>query len=92
MAANEHPDPQLYQRTRDTLGKVIKKPPLNDKLLSRPPFKYLRDIILEVIKHFSHFNSCVAPRLPIIFYSVAALCSRSTELLTYLKDCTQGKS
>ncbi len=54
MAANEHPDPQLYQRTRDTLGKVIKKPPLNDKLLSRPPFKYLRDIILEVIKHFSH--------------------------------------
>ena len=46
--ASEQPDPQIYQRTRDTLGKVIKKPSLNDKLLSRPPFKYLRDIILEV--------------------------------------------
>ena len=41
-------DGATLQRTRDTLGKIIKKPPLTDKLLSRPPFRYLHDIITEV--------------------------------------------
>jgi len=41
-------DPAVIQRTKDTLGKVIKKPPLTDKLLNRPPFRYLHDIISEV--------------------------------------------
>ena len=41
-------DPSTLQRTRETLGKIIKKPPLTDKLLSRPPFRYLHDIITEV--------------------------------------------
>ena len=41
-------DSAVIQRTKDTLGKVIKKPPLTDKLLNRPPFRYLHDIISEV--------------------------------------------
>lgn len=43
-------DQSTLQRTRDTLGKIIKKPALTDKLLSRPPFRYLHDIITEVVE------------------------------------------
>ncbi|GCC36951.1 hypothetical protein chiPu_0015451 [Chiloscyllium punctatum] len=40
----------FVKRTQDTLGKVIKKPPLTEKLLSKPPFRYLHDIFTEVIR------------------------------------------
>ncbi|KAM9859947.1 TRAF3-interacting protein 1-like [Aulostomus maculatus] len=40
----------VIKTTQDTLGEVIKKPPLTEKLLSRPPFRYLHDIFSEVIK------------------------------------------
>ncbi|KAF7655582.1 hypothetical protein LDENG_00053780 [Lucifuga dentata] len=40
----------VVKRTQDTLGKVIKKPPLTEKLLSKPPFRYLHDIFSEVIR------------------------------------------
>lgn len=51
--ATDQIDPKVFQRTRDTLGKIVKKTPLSDKYLARPPFKLVRDIILEVghIKH-----------------------------------------
>lgn len=41
-------DPGVIKRTVDTLGKVITRPPLTEKLLGRPPFKYLHDIIIQV--------------------------------------------
>ncbi|XP_041371645.1 TRAF3-interacting protein 1-like isoform X4 [Gigantopelta aegis] len=43
-------DPKMIKKTQDTLGKAIKKPPLTDKLLSKPPFRFLHDVFTSVIK------------------------------------------
>ncbi|XP_059724112.1 TRAF3-interacting protein 1 isoform X4 [Haemorhous mexicanus] len=40
----------VSRQTRETLGQVIRKPPLTDALLSKPPFRYLHDLITEVIR------------------------------------------
>nr|XP_043874991.1 TRAF3-interacting protein 1 isoform X3 [Solea senegalensis] len=40
----------VVKKTQDSLGKVIRKPPLTDKLLNKPPFRYLHDIFSEVIR------------------------------------------
>ena len=41
-------DENVIKLTLETLGKVIKQVPLTEKLLSRPPFKFIHDIIKEV--------------------------------------------
>ncbi|XP_077584135.1 TRAF3-interacting protein 1-like isoform X2 [Stigmatopora nigra] len=40
----------IVKKTQDALGRVIKKPPLTEKLLSKPPFRYLHDIFTEIIR------------------------------------------
>ncbi|KAM6200687.1 LOW QUALITY PROTEIN: ubiquitin carboxyl-terminal hydrolase 40-like [Sarcoramphus papa] len=40
----------VVRRTQDSLGRVIRKPPLRDRLLSKPPFRYLHAVIPEVIR------------------------------------------
>ncbi|XP_056392384.1 TRAF3-interacting protein 1 isoform X2 [Hyla sarda] len=49
-------DPAVVRRTQESLGKVIRKPPLTDKLLGRPPFRYLHDILTEVIRTTGFFK------------------------------------
>ncbi|XP_015593685.1 TRAF3-interacting protein 1 isoform X2 [Cephus cinctus] len=42
--------PEIIKRTQDLLGKYFKKPPLTEKLLRKPPFRFLHDIISAIIK------------------------------------------
>lgn len=39
---------EVIKSTQETLGKFIKKPPLTEKLLRKPPFRFLHDIVKEV--------------------------------------------
>lgn len=41
-------NPVIIKKTQDTLGKHVKKPALTEKLLKKPPFKFLYDIIVAV--------------------------------------------
>ena len=41
-------DAKVVKKTQDTLGRIVKKPPLTDKLLQKPPFRFLHDIITSV--------------------------------------------
>lgn len=47
---------EIINKTIETLSKLVKKPPLNKKLLSKPPFRYLHDLFSEVVRGSSAFQ------------------------------------
>ncbi|XP_068619067.1 TRAF3-interacting protein 1-like isoform X2 [Battus philenor] len=46
----------IIKTTQLTLGKFIKRPPLTEKLLKKPPFRFLHDIITAVQKSTGFFE------------------------------------
>ena len=72
---------EAIKNTQNSLGKIVKKPPLRDKELTRPPFRFLHDVISAVIKvcvnleapgkihmktlKFGQVGICLAPSYPV---------------------------
>ncbi|CAG5110540.1 Oidioi.mRNA.OKI2018_I69.chr2.g4931.t1.cds [Oikopleura dioica] len=46
----------FVEKTQQVLGKIIQKPALTEKLLSRPPFRFLHDIITNLMKKTGFFT------------------------------------
>ncbi|XP_047033431.1 TRAF3-interacting protein 1 [Helicoverpa zea] len=50
-------DPNVIKSTQLSLGKYVKRPPLSEKLLKKPPFRFLHDIITTVLKTTGFFEN-----------------------------------
>lgn len=49
------------KRTQEQLGKFLKKPPLTEKNLTRPPFRFLHDIVQNVITQTGFMDGVFTP-------------------------------
>ncbi|KAJ2953354.1 hypothetical protein O0L34_g944 [Tuta absoluta] len=49
-------DPDVIKATQSSLGKYVKRPPLTEKLLKKPPFRFLHDIVTTVMKTTGFFD------------------------------------
>ena len=51
----------FWKPTADLFTGLIEKPRMTDRLLSKPPFKYIFDIIMETIKKTGVGNGTYLP-------------------------------
>ncbi|XP_011550561.3 TRAF3-interacting protein 1 [Plutella xylostella] len=49
-------DQEIIKATQNALGKYVKRPPLSEKLLKKPPFRFLHDIVTSVLKSTGFFE------------------------------------
>ncbi|KAG4068340.1 hypothetical protein HA402_007860 [Bradysia odoriphaga] len=54
-------NPDTIKKTQTTLGKYVKKPALTEKLLNKPPFRFLHDIITSVIQSSGYLDGLFEP-------------------------------
>ncbi|KAI8123087.1 hypothetical protein FF38_11636 [Lucilia cuprina] len=54
-------NPAIIKRTQETLGKYVKKPSLTEKLLKKPPFRFLHDVFSVVIRDTGCFVGLYTP-------------------------------
>uniref|UniRef100_A0A1B0G6E6 TRAF3-interacting protein 1 n=1 Tax=Glossina morsitans morsitans TaxID=37546 RepID=A0A1B0G6E6_GLOMM len=54
-------DLSLIKLTQTTLGKYVKKPALSEKLLKKPPFRFLHDVFNAVIRDTGCFAGLYTP-------------------------------
>ena len=43
-------DASVIKATQESLGPFVKKPPLTEKLLGKPPFRFLHDVFSVIIR------------------------------------------
>ena len=43
-------DAAVIKATQESLGPFVKKPPLTEKLLGKPPFRFLHDVFSVIIR------------------------------------------
>ncbi|XP_073818186.1 intraflagellar transport 54 [Musca autumnalis] len=53
---SEDINPAVIKHTQETLGKYVKKPHLTEKLLKKPPFRFLHDVFAVVIRDTGCFE------------------------------------
>jgi TRAF3-interacting protein 1 len=41
-------DPKIIKTSQELLSKIVKKPVITDKLLKRPPFRFIHDLVSNV--------------------------------------------
>ncbi|XP_060805273.1 TRAF3-interacting protein 1 isoform X1 [Amyelois transitella] len=54
-------DLNIIKATQTSLGKFVKRPPLSEKLLRKPPFRFLHDIVTTVLKSTGFFKGLFEP-------------------------------
>ena len=52
----------VIKNTQNSLGKHVKRPPLTEKLLKKPPFRFLHDVITVVIRDTGALNGLYEDR------------------------------